>query len=200
MLPADEIQQVRDGLWSWQRYQPAVKVECSSCAVRVGRRLVFIDPIPLTAEALGELLQHGEPAAILATNGNHARAAAAWRTQLGIPLLAHPDAAPGLDCAVDRELADGECLEGSLTVIALPGGAPGEIALHDSRGWMIVGDALIHLGADGLAVLPEKYCDDFKTLRHSLRKLLRFDFEVLTFAHGLPLASRARPRLEALLA
>ena len=117
-----------------------------------------------------------------------------------MPRLAHCEAAPALDCEVDRTIEDGELVEGVLTVITLPGAAPGEIAIHDSRGWLILGDALIHLEHEGLAVLPDKYCSDVRELRRSLQKLLRFDFEVLTFAHGLPLVSRARPRLEALLA
>ena len=65
MLAADEIQQVREGLWFWQRFQPSVKVDCSSCAVRVGTKLILIDPIPLAAEAMEELCLLGEIAGIV---------------------------------------------------------------------------------------------------------------------------------------
>ena len=37
-------------------------------------------------------------------------------------------------------------------------------------------------------------------LRESLRKLLSYEFDVLTFAHGTPLVGQARRRLELLLA
>ena len=64
MLAADEIQQVRDGLWFWQRFQPSVKVDCSSCAVRVGAGLVLVDPIPVAAEAMEELCALGVKAVV----------------------------------------------------------------------------------------------------------------------------------------
>ena len=200
MISADEIQQVRDGLWFWQRFQPSVKVDCSSCAVRAGTGLILVDPIPLDAGALEELRLLGEPAAIVATNGNHDRAIAQLRAKLGVPVFAHADAARALGFEVDRTLHDGEMLFDSLEVVEIAGAGPGEIALHDARGWLIVGDALTNLEPSGLALLPAKYCTDEREMRVSLRKLLRFPSEVLTFAHGLPVVSRARPRLESLLA
>ena len=200
MLPSDEIQQVRDGLWFWQRFQPSVKVDCSSCAVRVGTGLILVDPIPLDAAALGELQQLGEPAAIVATNGNHDRAIAQLRAKLGVPVFAHADAVPALGFEVDRMLHDGDAIFDGLEVIEIPGAGPGEIALHDARGWLILGDALTNLEPTGLALLPAKYCTDAREMRVSLGKLLRFPSEVLTFAHGLPVVTRAGPRLESLLA
>jgi hypothetical protein len=198
--PADEFQEVRDGLWCWQRFQPSVKVDCTSTAIRIGGKLVFVDPIPLAAEALGELIEQAAPAAIVVTNGNHDRAAEQLRSQFNIPVLAHADAVADLGFAVNQFVSDGELLFGSLRVITLSGAGAGEIALHDARGWLILGDALINLELDGLALLPDKYCTDAPEMRRSLRKLLRFPSEVLTFAHGLPLISRVGPRLQALLA
>lgn len=200
MLAADEVQQVRDGLWCWQRFQPSVKVDCTSTAIRVGTQLAFIDPIPLAAEALAEITSQAEPAAIVVTNGNHDRAVAQLRSQFKIPVIAHAAAVAELGFAVDRTVSDEEEVLDGLRVITLPGAGAGEIALHDARGWLMLGDALINLEPDGLALLPEKYCIDAAELRRSLRKLLRFPSEVLTFAHGLPLVSRVGPRLQALLA
>ncbi len=199
MPRADEFQQVTDGLYFWQAYDPAVKVELSCCARRTPRGLVFIDPIPLAREALAELCDADAPAAIILTNGNHARAAADFRKRLSIPILAHATAVAELGLAIDHEIADGETVLDEMTVTALPGAAPGEIALH-AGGALHVGDALIHLAPHGFALLPGKYCADAKVLRASLGKLLRFPFEVLTFAHGLPLVSNARQRLAQLLA
>ena len=196
MLCADEIQQVRDGLWFWQRFQPSVKVDCSSCAVRVGTLLILVDPIPLVAEAMEELCALGEIAGIVATNGNHDRAVAQMGKRFGVPVFAHA----GAGLAADRAIGDGDVIFDQLEVVEIPGAGPGEIALCDPRGWMIVGDALTNLEPDGLALLPAKYCADADEMRGSLRKLLRFPIEILTFAHGLPLASRARSRLENLLA
>ena len=200
MLAADEVQQVREGLWCWQRFQPSVKVDCASTAIRVGTQLIFVDPIPLATEALAELTSQAEPAAIVVTNGNHDRAVSQLRSKFKIPVIAHTAAIAELGFAADQTVSDGEVLLDALRVITLPGAGGGEIALHDPRGWLILGDALINLERDGLALLPEKYCTDAIEMRRSLRKLLRFPSEVLTFAHGLPLVSRVGPRLQALLA
>ncbi|MCE9608670.1 MAG: hypothetical protein K8R23_00420 [Chthoniobacter sp.] len=199
MPHAEEFQQVTDGLYFWQAYDPSVRVELSCCARRTARGLVFIDPIPLASEALAELCDIAAPAAIILTNGNHARAAENYRQRFSIPLFAHAAAVAELGLTVDEEIADSEIVLDEFTVITLRGAAPGEIALH-AGGALHVGDALIHLTPHGFTLLPEKYCTDARELRGSLEKLLRFPFEVLTFAHGLPLVAQARPRLVELLA
>ena len=198
MVQAAEYQAVTGDVFYWQAYEPAVKCDLSCCALRVGGRLVFVDPIPLAEEALAELTAEAAPALIVLTNGNHARAAAAYRERFGVPIAS---ALEGMEEFVpDQVLADGDTLLGALTVIALPGAGAGEIALHGPGGIVCIGDALIHIEPLGFAVLPEKYCGDVKLLRASLRKLLRFDFGVLTFAHGLPIVTDARGRLESLIA
>jgi glyoxylase-like metal-dependent hydrolase (beta-lactamase superfamily II) len=199
MPQADDFHEIRDGLYVWQTYDPAVKADLSSCGRRVGTALAFIDPIPLAARALASLCERAAPAAILLTNGNHARAAADFRERFSIPIFAHADAAAHLGLAVDHTFADGESVAGLLTAIALPGAGPGETAFH-AGDMMHVGDALIHLPPYGFAPLPDKYCADAKQMRDSLGKLLRFPFEVLTFAHGLPLVTDAHQRLRRLLA
>ena len=199
MPRADEFQQVLDGLYFWQAHDPAVQADLSCCARRTARGLVFIDPIPLARTALAELCAAQTPAAILLTNGHHARAAADYRKRFSIPILAHAGAVAELGLPVDQVIADGETVLDTFSVIALPGAAPGEIALH-AGGVLHAGDALIHLAPHGFAPLPEKYCADAQELRVSLGKLLRFPFEILTFAHGLPLVSQARRRLAEILA
>ena len=164
--------------------------------MRVEAGLLIVDPIPLAAEAMEELCAFGEIAGIVSTSGSHDRAVAEMRKRFGVPVFAHAAAA----LEMDRAIRDGDVIFDQLEVVEIPGAGPGEIALFDPRGWMIVGDALTNLEPDGLALLPAKYCADADEMRGSLRKLLRFQFEVLTFAHGLPLASRARSRLENLLA
>jgi hypothetical protein len=198
-MRADEIQIIRDDLVFWQAYEPAVKCDLSCCARIFGKEFVFIDPIPLAPDALDELTALATPAAIVLTNGNHARAAAVFRERFSIPIHAHRDAGAELGLAIDHALTEGGAAPGGLAVVEIPGAPAGEIALH-AGGIMHAGDALIHLEPLGFALLPEKYCADARTMRASLGKLLRFDFELLTFAHGLPLVSQARRRLEHLLA
>ncbi len=200
MPAADEFQLVTPRLAFWQAYEPAVKCDLSCCAPVTPGGLVFIDPIPLAEDALTEVARLALPVAIVCTNGNHARAAADYRARFSIPICAHPAAAGELGVAVDREVREGDTIGGSLTVIELPGAGPGEIALHSAAGAVHLGDALIHVEPLGFALLPDKYCADARELRRSLGKLLRFEFELLSFAHGLPLAAKARSRLESLLA
>jgi len=89
---------------------------------------------------------------------------------------------------------------GALAVHSLEGAGPGEIALLGKSGGLHFGDAVIHLPEHGFSLLPEKYCTDARQMRESLRKLLRLDFTLLTFAHGLPIVTRARDQLAQLLA
>src|SRR5207247_4459970 len=99
-------------------------------------------------------------------------------------------------------LADREKISAGLTTIAIEGAALGESALHLEKddGTIIIGDALINFEPFGFSLLPPKYCSNQKLMRQSLRQLLDFKFERLLFAHGTPILSSARARLEALLA
>lgn len=197
---AAEFQLVTPELCFWQAYEPAVKADLSSCAMRFGEQLVFIDPIALDESALQELIAFAHPELIVLTNGNHTRAAAEYRERFGVPIAAHPDAQPELEIGIDRELTDGELLLDALQVITLPGAGAGELALHSLSGVLCCGDALINLEQQGFSFLPEKYCGNAKLLRQSLRKLLPLECQVLTFAHGSPIVQNARARLQALLA
>jgi hypothetical protein len=59
---------------------------------------------------------------------------------------------------------------------------------------------VIHFGSPGFSLLPAKYCADPGGLANDLRKLLSYDFHILTFAHGEPIVQQARERLQKLLA
>ena len=196
---ADEAQRVTDALAFWQAYDPSVRVDLSCCAVRGEDGWVFVDPIPLVREALNELLELAPPACIFLTNGNHARAAEEYRETFSIPVLAHEDAAPELGISVDRFVREGDVIAGGMRVIELAGAGPGEVALLSHVG-LHVGDALIHLAAEGFTLLPDKYCSDPKKLRQNLRKLLNVEFTLMTFAHGLPLLKNPRETLAQLFA
>jgi hypothetical protein len=62
-----------------------------------------------------------------------------------------------------------------------------------------MGDAIVNFGSAEFTLLPEKYCLDQKQGRQSLKKLLGVEFQAMTFAHGLPVVSGAKERLEGLL-
>ncbi len=215
-MKAEEFQWVHQseagGLAVWQAYDPATKVDLSSSALRIGRELLFIDPIPLADAALASLIDGATPAGLLLTNENHERAAADFARQFGIPIRAHREALPAFPPSLAVEpFEDGARLFGALTAIALPGGPAGETALYwpgskgEPGGVLILGDALINLESTGFAFLPERYCQDAKALKASARKLLAVHAEpggglrAIAFAHGTPLVTAAAERLRALV-
>lgn len=198
MTPADEIHRVTPTLFVWQAYEPAVKCELSSAAFNTGSGLILVDPIPLEGGALQELLEVDTPVMIVCTNANHARAAEEYRNLFGVKIVAHREASPELEVTPDEWLEDGARLLNAVDVCAVPGASAGEIALRFNE-VVYLGDAIVNLAGHGFTLLPDKYCLDAKLLRQSLQKLLRWQFSILTFAHGLPLTTQAHGRLASLL-
>lgn len=205
---ADDFHDLGHGLFEWSAYDPAVKVDLHAHAFVSGGeqpRLECVDPIPLDRLAREELFAAAGVdgvGCILITNGNHARAAAEFRRRFRAPVCAHPDAHEALraDGLLDGTL-DGEPPAG-VTTLVLPGFGPGEVAYHHPAdgGTLFVGDALINLPAPyGFSVLPDKYCADPRLARRSLRALLEVPFTRMLFAHGTPVLTGARAKLEALL-
>ena len=195
------------GAWAlalWQAYDPANKVDLHATAVAVaGSGLYFVDPIPLSPAALAGLLDQTAdtpPAGVLVTNGNHARAAGEFARRFDVPLCATMAAAEAAGLVVPE--TGGAVFGGAFEAVPLPGAAAGEVAFcrADGGGLVIVGDALIHMGSHGFAVLPDKYCGNPKELRRSLARLAERRFSTMTFAHGEPLTGRADERLRNLLA
>lgn len=202
MVEASDLQPLAPSLWLWQAYDPAVRSDLFSSAFQIGANLFLTDPIPLADAALSELTAHGTISGVVVTNANHLRAAEAFATKFGVPVFASEIVLSQLPGAKTVPLEEGGRIGSSLTTVAIEGAAPGEIALHlgNDGGTMIIGDALINFEPLGFAFLPPKYCSDQSIMRRSLRHLLDFEFERLLFAHGTPILSTARARLEALLA
>jgi glyoxylase-like metal-dependent hydrolase (beta-lactamase superfamily II) len=181
---APEIEPVAPGIFIWRFYDPAVKAELFSTGLQTPSGIFLFDPIPLAPEALAELRSSGNVAGLIVTNENHERAAAQFAADFATPIY-----------------RDGALPEAGLTVIPVPGAPAGEIAVHfnERNGTMIIGDALINFEPHGFALLPTKYCTDARAMRQSLRQLLDYSFERMFFAHGLPILTSARERLEQLL-
>ena len=200
MAQADEIQVLSDRLRYWSVYEPAVKCEIGCCAIKVASGWVVFDPVPLGELAWAELLAEGEVRAILLTNANHVRDADALRKRFQVPIVTAPDTRRGItELKPDIALLPNELLYG-IRAVAIPGATPGETAFYSDTGVLILGDAVINVSTEaGLEFLPDKYCDDPKQNRESLKTLLAYDFHTLILAHGPPVTTRARERLAALL-
>ena len=200
MIAANELQMIGPELALWHAFDPIAKAELFSTAVRCPRGLLLVDPIPLAHSAEDELLALGPVVGIVVSNANHWRASALLAEKWGVAVFGHASLA---DDAVGafQPLRQGDMILDSLQLIEIPGAAPGEITLHCSanHGSFILGDALIHFDPYGFTLLPAKYCTDYKQMQQSLRTLLEYQFERILFAHGTPILSKARSRLEHLL-
>jgi hypothetical protein len=122
---------------------------------------------------------------IITTNENHDRSANEFAGQFHVPVYSTASSS----------------FPNGLTAVKIEGAAPGEIAVHSeiAGGVMVMGDALINFDPYGFAFLPSKYCTNQKLMRRALARLLEYPFEKMLFAHGTPIQSGARQRLEALL-
>ena len=198
---AREITQLRKGLQVWQFYDASVKAELHSTALKTSAGILFVDPVPLDEEPLHGLTRDAPIAGVFVTNVNHWRAANDFSKKFSCSAFAQ--AATHAECSFffPQTVSDGEMFCGDARGIEIPGGPAGEMAIYhaDDGGSLIVGDALINFEPYGFAFLPKKYCTNEKQMRHSLRRLLDYDFERMLFAHGTPIMQSARKKLEQLL-
>lgn len=197
---AEEFQALSDTLYHWSIYEPAVKCEIGCAALKLPSGWVVVDPVPLAKEAWDELLALGPLRAILLTNGNHVRDAVALKQKHQVPVVTAVDTRRDIEeLSPDVTLLPNELLYG-IKSIAIPGATKGEAAFYSETGVLMLGDAIINMSTEtGLEFLPDKYCDDAKQNRASLRQLLDYDFHTLTLAHGAPVTTRAKEKLAALL-
>lgn len=189
------------GVRRWQAFHPGIRVEWGCHALR-GRdgRWVMIDPIG-GPDALGwDMAGRHVVAAVVATNGNHERAALAWAGQgAHAPAFLAPPGS-GLSFPPWHELVPGASWIDDWEVVDLAGGGPGEVALRvPSLDLVVLGDAVVNLPGRGLELLPAKYCSDPDRLQAGLAALVARPFERALLAHGEPLASRASSCIQCLL-
>lgn len=202
MAVAQEIDQVAPGIFTWQVYDPAVKADLYSTGLETRGGTYLVDPADLDTEAMETLEARLKIAGIVVTNENHERAARRFAERFSVPVYVHEGSAKTSPFQRTIELQDKGEIEPGLTAVAIDGAPAGEIALHYEAGGgtIVVGDALINFEPHGFGLLPGKYCRDFKLMRRSLPRLLDYSFERMLFAHGTPILSGARARLEQLLA
>lgn len=202
MSVAQEIAQITPGILTWQVYDPAVKADLYSTALETPSGTYLVDPIALTGDGLRILESRRKVSGIVVTNENHERAARQFAKRFSAPIYLYTGLGEAIALPRTIELQDNGSVSPELTAVAIDGAPAGELALHyePDGGTLVVGDALINFEPYGFAFLPAKYCRDFKLMRRSLPKLLDYNFERMLFAHGTPILSSARERLEQLLA
>lgn len=196
-----EFDQISQHLCVWHQYDPAVKAELFSTGLTVGGGIYLIDPSAPGPPEFDLTGGAATPAGIILTNSNHLRESEGFAARLNVPIHTSAETQRVLNLPAAREIASGAEMTPGLSAIEIEGAAPGEIALYsrEDGGTVILGDALINMGSYGFTFLPAKYCANPRLMRKSLRQLLAYRFERLLFAHGMPIVSNARARLEMLL-
>ena len=202
MPVAQELDEVAPGLFIWQAYDPAVRADLCSTALETPSGTYLIDPIALDIEAARNLESRHKVSGIVVTNENHERACRQFAEKFSVPIYLHSELGKAAELPGTIDLLDHATVSPGLTALAIDGAPLGELALHydGNGGTVVVGDALINFEPHGFALLPAKYCRDFKLMRRSLPRLLDYAFERMLFAHGTPILSGAHARLERLLA
>ena len=194
MKPVPEYHQITSDLFIWHGYNPECKTDCSSTAIRTPDGFVLIDPVRLEEQAIERMAGEDGVVSVLLTNGNHLRGSLYEKERLDVPLYA-PEGAQK-DVPADYLVKDGQLIFQTLKAIGLPGGGPGETA-YLAPDALVIGDALTNL--DGLQILPDKYCNNFTLLLESLRVLRSLDFDIVCFAHGLPIVGKAKEKVASIV-
>jgi glyoxylase-like metal-dependent hydrolase (beta-lactamase superfamily II) len=98
---------------------------------------------------------------------------------------------------VDLVLEGGETLDclGGLDVIHTPGHTPGSISLYSQKYKMLFSGDLIRKRRKKLLLPPKMVCSDINQNLESIKKISRYDIEILCFGHGLPLHQDVKPRI-----
>jgi glyoxylase-like metal-dependent hydrolase (beta-lactamase superfamily II) len=194
MKPVPEYHQITNDLFIWHGYNPECKTDCSSTAIRTPGGFVLIDPVRLEEQAIERMVGEEGVVSVLLTNGNHLRGSLYEKERLDIPIYA-PEGADQ-DVPADYLVKDGELIFQTLKAIGLPGAGSGETA-YLAADVLVIGDALVNL--DGLQILPDKYCTNFALLLESLRVLRSLSFDIVCFAHGLPIVGKAGEKVAAIV-
>jgi hypothetical protein len=185
--------------WTW--FSEPHGYNFNGYLVRHGEGNLCIDPVPPSDECLADIVRIGATKNLL-TNRNHSRAANVVRARTGARTLIHPDDAAharSQGAEIDGQLNVGQKI-GPLTIVAVPGKSPGEVALHwPERKLLIVGDAVIGNPPGRCGLLREKVMDDPARLRQSVRKLLDLDFDTLLFGDGASILQYAKTQLKELV-
>src|SRR2546430_16306094 len=120
-MPTPDFQQLFPGLWIWQGYDPSIKSELFSTAIRSADGLHLVDPTPLSTDQLHELSEAGSFAGIIVTNANHQRSACTYSDQFSVPIFAHPATFPESKPGRLNETTGNATIGGDLEVIEIEG-------------------------------------------------------------------------------
>lgn len=190
-------------VWQWSWFSEEKALDFNGLLLTVGEHRILIDPPPLNTDQKAHLRRLGRVDYIAVTNRDHVREAGTYQREFGCHLYVPERDAEQMEVKPTRTFKDGELLPGGIWVINLADQkSPGECALfvQQSKGILIVGDALIGKLAGEVCMLPqEKYADAAKA-KAGLQRLLKYDFNTLLVGDGASILAGAKPIVAKLLA
>ncbi|MBI3944448.1 MAG: hypothetical protein HY321_00865 [Armatimonadetes bacterium] len=171
--------------------------------VRTPQGNILVDTPPATEGIFADIASLGGAEILFITHRDTVGDAWIFHERLGLRIAIHPDDAGYVTSApVDLPIHDGDRLTAETRVIHAPGHSPGSCALLLERGEgaLFSGDVVI-TGERGELRLPlEGYSDAPRRARHALSRLLRYSFDALLPAHGVPILTDAHTLLREFVA
>jgi glyoxylase-like metal-dependent hydrolase (beta-lactamase superfamily II) len=138
-------------------------------------------------------------------HGDHTKNLPKLKELTGAPIKAHKLEAPQIEKAVGVEvegLEDGEVIPfcGGIEVIWVPGHSEGNACYYlKKQKAIIAGDTIFGDENSNLTAPPEKYCLDAKRAAKEIDRLLKYDFDILHYAHGKDIMSGAKAKVKELV-
>src|SRR5215831_1130632 len=195
------MREIVSDIFTWAWFSEPHGYNFNGHLLRHSEGNLCIDPVPPDEGDVAEIVRIGV-SKILLTNRNHSRAANLIRTRTEAKTLIHRDDAAhatSQGAEIDGELAVGQRI-GPLTIVAVPGKSPGEVALFwPERRLLIVGDAVIGNPPGQCGLLRENVMDDPARLKASVRNLLNLEFDILLCGDGASILREADKRLKELV-
>ena len=189
------------GIAMWSRWQPDRGVFFNSYLVRDAVAGSFlVDPLEPLDESVEVQARAANVAAIVITNRDHERAAAALSARLDIPVWATRADAAQLNVPVTRLIDDGEDVFGWRAIVLEGFKTPGEMVLFSkTRRTAISGDAFWGDPAGSLRLMPDaKLMDPLRALL-SARRIRALALDHLLVGDGAPVFGNAHAVLGAML-
>jgi uncharacterized cupin superfamily protein/glyoxylase-like metal-dependent hydrolase (beta-lactamase superfamily II) len=178
------------GVATWSRWQADRSMFFNAWFVEGTGGNMVVDPLEPDADDLAYVDARGL-AAVVVTNRDHERAAAAFAQRYGVPVIAALPDANEMSVPVTRAIVPGETLFG-WRAIGLDGfKTPGEFALfHPPSRSAITGDALWGVPAGAVRLMPDEKLADPARAALSARQLLALGVRHLLVGDGMPVFHR----------
>ena len=203
------MQPISPHVWMWQEIHGEARGEpypWNSYVIDVPDWdiLALVDPLDMSEDVAQEIEHIGTPTHILLTCDYHLRSSETYRKRWGCKIWVNEAEVDRYDVAIDGTFLDGQRLWNFIELIFVPGVKFLETAFRmgENRNVLIMGDLLAGerkdqgIPKDALAICGPQYIPDLRQARHSLSRLLDYEFEVMCFAHGTPVWEGAKEKLE----